>query len=107
MFTRGFADRQFESGLSKSKIVAFSGFSPPELPIHLNRAKMALVGVRKRVAYFYDPDIGSFYYGPGHPMKPQRIRMAHALVLSYDLYKHMVSRTTPLVAHLWLQIHPS
>lgn len=52
---------------------------------------MALVGVRKRVAYFYDPDIGSFYYGPGHPMKPQRIRMAHALVLSYDLYKHMVS----------------
>ncbi|XP_026193574.1 histone deacetylase 1 [Cyclospora cayetanensis] len=50
---------------------------------------MALAGVRKRVAYFYDPDIGSFYYGPGHPMKPQRIRMAHALVLSYDLYKHM------------------
>ncbi|CDJ38196.1 histone deacetylase, putative [Eimeria tenella] len=50
---------------------------------------MALLGVRKRVAYFYDPDIGSYYYGPGHPMKPQRIRMAHALVLSYDLYKHM------------------
>ncbi|KAL8435703.1 hypothetical protein ACSSS7_002306 [Eimeria intestinalis] len=50
---------------------------------------MALIGFRKRVAYFYDPDIGSFYYGPGHPMKPQRIRMAHALVLSYDLYKHM------------------
>ncbi|EAN32325.1 Histone deacetylase Rpd3 [Theileria parva strain Muguga] len=43
----------------------------------------------KRVSYFYDPDVGSFYYGPGHPMKPQRIRMAHALVLSYDLYRHM------------------
>ncbi|PFH35056.1 histone deacetylase HDAC3 [Besnoitia besnoiti] len=50
---------------------------------------MALSALRKRVAYFYDPDIGSYYYGPGHPMKPQRIRMAHALVLSYDLYKHM------------------
>ncbi|CCF75609.1 histone deacetylase 1/2 [Babesia microti strain RI] len=43
----------------------------------------------KRVAYFHDPDIGSYYYGPGHPMKPQRIRMAHSLVLSYDLYRHM------------------
>ncbi|KAH8583122.1 RPD3 HD1 histone deacetylase [Cryptosporidium sp. chipmunk genotype I] len=43
----------------------------------------------KRVSYFYDGDIGSYYYGPGHPMKPQRIRMAHNLILSYDLYKHM------------------
>lgn len=42
-----------------------------------------------RVAYFYDPDIGSYYYGPGHPMKPQRIRMAHSLILSYDLYKEL------------------
>lgn len=41
------------------------------------------------MSYFYDPDVGSYYYGPGHPMKPQRIRMAHALVLSYDLYRHM------------------
>ncbi|KAK1444001.1 histone deacetylase [Babesia gibsoni] len=45
--------------------------------------------MEKRVSYFYDPDVGSYYYGPGHPMKPQRIRMAHALVLSYDLYRHM------------------
>ncbi|EZG83563.1 histone deacetylase [Gregarina niphandrodes] len=43
----------------------------------------------QKVAYFYDPDIGSYYYGPGHPMKPQRIRMAHSLILSYGLYKHM------------------
>ncbi|EEA05804.1 RPD3/HD1 histone deacetylase, putative [Cryptosporidium muris RN66] len=43
----------------------------------------------QRVSYFYDGDIGSYYYGPGHPMKPQRIRMAHSLILSYDLYKHM------------------
>jgi len=44
---------------------------------------------KKKVAYFYDPDIGSYYYGPGHPMKPQRMRMAHALILSYELYKNM------------------
>nr|XP_027201294.1 threonylcarbamoyladenosine tRNA methylthiotransferase-like [Dermatophagoides pteronyssinus] len=42
-----------------------------------------------RTAYFYDPDIGSYYYGSGHPMKPQRVRMAHSLILSYDLYKEL------------------
>ena len=41
-----------------------------------------------RVAYFYDSkiqlliindidEVGSFYYGPEHPMKPFRIKMAH------------------------------
>ena len=44
---------------------------------------------RKRTAYFYDPDIGSFYYGEGHPMKPQRMRMTHHLVLAYGLYKDL------------------
>lgn len=34
-------------------------------------------------------EVGNFYYGNGHPMKPQRIRMAHALVLNYGLYKKM------------------
>eukprot|EP01053_Blabericola_migrator_P007746 Blabericola_migrator_1__7745@NODE_395_length_8977_cov_183_416835_g72_i1_p3_GENE_NODE_395_length_8977_cov_183_416835_g72_i1NODE_395_length_8977_cov_183_416835_g72_i1_p3_ORF_typecomplete_len478_score85_94Hist_deacetyl/PF00850_19/1_2e89_NODE_395_length_8977_cov_183_416835_g72_i171268559 len=44
---------------------------------------------KAKVAYFYDPDIGSYYYGPGHPMKPQRMRMTHSLILAYDLYKYM------------------
>ncbi|CRG96804.1 histone deacetylase 1, putative [Plasmodium gallinaceum] len=44
---------------------------------------------RKKVAYFHDPDIGSYYYGAGHPMKPQRIRMTHSLIVSYNLYKYM------------------
>jgi histone deacetylase 1/2 len=44
---------------------------------------------KKRVAYFYDEEVGNFYYGSGHPMKPHRIRMAHNLVLSYGLYKQM------------------
>jgi hypothetical protein len=34
-------------------------------------------------------EIGNFYYGQGHPMKPHRIRMAHNLVLAYGLYKKM------------------
>ena len=42
-----------------------------------------------QVAYFYDPDIGQFYYGHGHPMKPHRVRMAHSLVLHYGLYAQM------------------
>lgn len=44
---------------------------------------------RPRVAYYYDFDVGNYYYGPGHPMKPHRIRMAHNLVLNYGLYKKM------------------
>ncbi len=46
-------------------------------------------GGRKLVAYFYDDEIGNAYYGPGHPMKPHRIRMAHNLILAYGLYKKM------------------
>ncbi|XP_041358111.1 histone deacetylase 3-like [Gigantopelta aegis] len=41
------------------------------------------------VAYFYDQDVGNFHYGPGHPMKPYRIALTHALVLNYGLYKKM------------------
>ena len=44
---------------------------------------------QRRVAYFYEPDVGSYYYGEGHPMKPQRIKMTHQLVVGYDLYREM------------------
>lgn len=47
------------------------------------------MSLKKRVAYFYDEDIGNFYFGNGHPMKPHRVRMTHNLVLSYGLYKKM------------------
>lgn len=43
----------------------------------------------KRVAYFYDSDIGNYAYVTGHPMKPHRIRLAHSLVMNYNIYKHM------------------
>ncbi|KAJ3108163.1 histone deacetylase [Phlyctochytrium planicorne] len=34
-------------------------------------------------------DIGNYHYGPQHPMKPQRIRMTHNLIVNYGLYKHL------------------
>ena len=44
---------------------------------------------KSRVCYYYDHDIGNFYYGQGHPMKPQRMRMTHSLLLNYGLYRKM------------------
>jgi len=44
---------------------------------------------KPKICYFYDSDIGNFYYGNGHPMKPHRIRMTHNLLLNYGLYKKM------------------
>jgi len=43
----------------------------------------------KQVSYYYDPEIGNFYYGHGHPMKPHRVRMAHDLIVRYGLHRHM------------------
>jgi len=44
---------------------------------------------KNRVSYFYDNEIGSFYYGNDHPMKPFRIKMAHQLIVNYGLYRKM------------------
>jgi histone deacetylase 1/2 len=44
---------------------------------------------RSRVAYYYDEEIGNFYYDEGHPMKPVRVRMTHSLVLAYGLHQYM------------------
>ncbi|ORY38351.1 histone deacetylase [Rhizoclosmatium globosum] len=41
---------------------------------------------KNRVSYFYHPDVGNYHYGPGHPMKPHRIRMTHNLIVNYGLY---------------------
>jgi acetoin utilization deacetylase AcuC-like enzyme len=45
--------------------------------------------VKRRVSYFYDPEIGNYHYGQGHPMKPHRVRMTHNLVVNYGLYRKM------------------
>lgn len=39
--------------------------------------------MRKKVSYFMDNDIGGFYYGQHHPMKPHRLSMTHNLTLAY------------------------
>eukprot|EP00579_Thalassiosira_antarctica_P023581 CAMPEP_0201988664 /NCGR_PEP_ID=MMETSP0904-20121228/92445_1 /ASSEMBLY_ACC=CAM_ASM_000553 /TAXON_ID=420261 /ORGANISM="Thalassiosira antarctica, Strain CCMP982" /LENGTH=532 /DNA_ID=CAMNT_0048542845 /DNA_START=59 /DNA_END=1656 /DNA_ORIENTATION=+ len=49
----------------------------------------SITASKQRVSYFYQPDVGHFYYGPSHPMKPHRIKMAHHLILSYGLYRKM------------------
>lgn len=46
-------------------------------------------GKKKKVAYFYDSDVGNYYYGQGHPMKPHRIRMTHSLLVQYGLDRKM------------------
>lgn len=57
----------------------------------------------RTVAYFYDctisfliiiidrliAEVGNYNYGPGHPMKPHRIRMTHNLLVNYGLYKRL------------------
>lgn len=48
-----------------------------------------VVANNKKVAYFYDSDVGNYAYVSGHPMKPHRIRMTHSLVMNYGLYKKM------------------
>eukprot|EP01031_Cornospumella_fuschlensis_P038050 gene38050-46231_t len=45
--------------------------------------------VKRKVSYFYDPDIGNYHYGQGHPMKPHRVRMTHNLIVNYGLYRKM------------------
>ena len=42
-----------------------------------------------KTAYFYNDEIGKFYYYKDHPMKPRRISMTHSLIESFDLYKKM------------------
>lgn len=45
--------------------------------------------IKKKLFSFIPGDIGNYYYGQGHPMKPHRIRMTHNLLLNYGLYRKM------------------
>eukprot|EP00095_Tigriopus_kingsejongensis_P007050 snap_masked-scaffold146_size311726-processed-gene-1.15 protein:Tk07050 transcript:snap_masked-scaffold146_size311726-processed-gene-1.15-mRNA-1 annotation:"histone deacetylase hdac3 protein" len=59
-----------------------------------------------RVVYFYDPDVGNFHYGPGHPMKPHRLSVTHSLVLNYGLHKSLrVFRPYIATAHDMARFH--
>jgi len=39
-----------------------------------------------KVCYFMDSDIGGYYYGQHHPMKPHRLAMTHNLMLAYGKF---------------------
>lgn len=43
----------------------------------------------KEVAYLFDPNIGKYYYGHRHPMKPHRLTLTNSLVMNYGLHKKM------------------
>ncbi|KAG5289783.1 histone deacetylase [Histoplasma ohiense] len=77
-----------------------SSFAPLDLSIANGPAD------KKRVAYFYDSDVGNYAYVAGHPMKPHRIRMAHSLVMNYGLYKKMeIYRAKPANKFEMTQFH--
>ncbi|WOH10573.1 hypothetical protein DCAR_0730042 [Daucus carota subsp. sativus] len=63
--------------------MATDGFSGASLPSPGSDA------TKRRVTYFYEPTIGDYYYGQGHPMKPHRIRVAHNLIKHYNLHRKM------------------
>lgn len=61
---------------------------------------------KRRVSYFYQSDVGLYYYGPGHPMKPHRLRMTHQLILAYGLYRKMeVYKPKPSSSQQLQQFH--
>ncbi|KAK9764136.1 histone deacetylase [Basidiobolus ranarum] len=61
---------------------------------------------RKRISYFYDPNISQYHYGPGHPMKPHRIRMTHTLCMNYGLYNKLdIYRARPGTREEMTQFH--
>lgn len=63
-------------------------------------------GGKRHVVYYYDGDIGNYYYGQGHPMKPHRIRMTHNLLLNYGLYRKMeIYRPHPAVHEEMTRYH--
>ncbi|KAF2093777.1 histone deacetylase, partial [Rhizodiscina lignyota] len=60
----------------------------------------------RKVAYFYDSDVGNYAYVSGHPMKPHRIRVAHSLIMNYGLYKKMeIYRAKPASKFEMTQFH--
>lgn len=43
----------------------------------------------RRVSYFYNPNFGRFTYSRDHPMKPERISMAHSLITTTGVYRKL------------------
>ncbi|KAJ8929650.1 hypothetical protein NQ314_017633 [Rhamnusium bicolor] len=61
---------------------------------------------KQKVSYFFNPDVGNFHYGTGHPMKPHRLSVIHSLILNYGLHKHMqIYRPYKASAHDMCRFH--
>lgn len=83
-------------GESKKRVVSHPLTQPVTCRARANRPQ----------CYFFDSDIGNYHYGPGHPMKPTRIRMCHSLVMNYGLYKQMeIFRAKPATKREMSQFH--
>ncbi|KAJ9480180.1 Histone deacetylase RPD3 [Pseudozyma hubeiensis] len=98
--------------LSNNSIVStYNGTSNPTEPQSSDEPLFAPISNSSnpnpsRVCYFFDSDIGNYHYGPGHPMKPTRIRMCHSLVMNYGLYKRMeIFRAKPATKREMSQFH--
>nr|AOE43209.1 histone deacetylase family protein type-1 histone deacetylase [Rostrostelium ellipticum] len=44
---------------------------------------------KTKVCYFHDHDVGNYFYGSYHPMKPHRLCLTNSLVVNYGLHKYM------------------
>jgi histone deacetylase 1/2 len=55
---------------------------------------------KRRVAYFYDSEVGNYHYGQGHPMKPHRMRMTHNLIVHYGMYRQLEVFRPPMIDHI-------
>ncbi|KAJ3068854.1 Histone deacetylase 1 [Podochytrium sp. JEL0797] len=62
---------------------------------------------KNKVSYYYHPDVGNYHYGPGHPMKPHRIRMTHNLIVNYGLYKKLEVNSLMPISALQQRPHPA
>ena len=60
-----------------------------QLRSHISLQLLALFFPDLIQSLTFTGDIGNYYYGQGHPMKPHRIRMTHNLLLNYGLYRKM------------------
>lgn len=69
---------------------------PDEEPIDIDFYAQQDGATKKKISYFYDASIGSYYYGRGHCMKPHRVKMVHALVMKYQMYKNLTVMKPPL-----------
>lgn len=45
--------------------------------------------IKKKVSYYYHPDVGNYHYGNQHPMKPFRMKMADSMIRSYGMYEKL------------------